>query len=195
MPSSSTELKSVVVFGFSNIPVGGQVLGLLAGFLWPDEDPVDTWESIKDRTEALINSKLDAEAYERVRASLNGIKNNITNYVSHMKAKEQPDHMYGIYAALNDDFIQQVPSFQQPSHKFILLPLFVQLANLHLLFLHDAYDHQKELGIGRGRGRSAQETIKDAIGGYTKYAQDTFAERTGQREAKSSTRPPTSRGR
>ena len=52
MASSDGQLKGVVVFGLSKIPVGGEVLGLFAELLWPEADPVDTWDSIKDRTEA-----------------------------------------------------------------------------------------------------------------------------------------------
>lgn len=173
MGDLDSDLKKVVIIGFEHIPAVGELLATITDLLWPEghEDP---WEAIKERAEALINQKLDEDAYQRVQASLTGIKDNLDDYVAMMKSDSPPLHKYVSYSNLATTFTEERPHFQEQTHQRVLLPLFAQFANLHLLLLRDAFQHGADVfGLTASEVAHIRSQLKAAVSTYIAYANST----------------------
>ena len=86
--------KRLLVFGVSEIPEVGKVLEVFLDLFWPEGDKPDPWEQIKERTEALINSKLNDDAHSRMKAALEGLKANLERYNQEMKGDGSAEHKF-----------------------------------------------------------------------------------------------------
>jgi hypothetical protein len=163
------------VFGVAEIPGVGKVLEVFVDLFWPEGDKPDPWEQIKERTEALIQSLSD-DALSRMKAALDGLKTNLQRYNKEIQGDGSAEHKFSAYEALRADFDQQLPAFKQEKQKAVLLPLFVQAANLHLSFLRDAHNNGKKLGFSSGEAAQIKQSLKDTAANHIKYVKDTFKE-------------------
>ena len=148
--STEADIKSVT---FRLISTAFPELGFLTtfiGILWPNE-PEDPWDKIKDRTEKLINDRLDQDAFQRLKQRLAGIKDVLTDYNQIMSEEIDASKKYNQFQITDEKFVGEIPSFQEGTHARTLLPLFMQCANLHLLFLNHAYKiDPKVMGFQEG---------------------------------------------
>jgi hypothetical protein len=165
------------MFGVSEIPAAGKVLEVFVELFWPEGDKPDPWEQIKERAEALIESKLSDDARSRMKAALDGLRTNLQRYNQEIQGDGSAEHKFSAYEALRFGFDQQLPAFKQENQKAVLLPLFVQAANLHLSFLRDAHNNGSKLGFSSGEAAGIKQSLKDTVASHTKYVKDTFMEK------------------
>ncbi|HET6609634.1 MAG TPA: insecticidal delta-endotoxin Cry8Ea1 family protein [Rhodopila sp.] len=162
--------KRAVVFGLSKIPEFGEVLSFLVEILWPDKGGEDPWDLIKDRTEQLINQKIDDYAYGRVQASLNGIKDHFDEFKATLQATTDPEHRFASFESLKGSFLDHAPEFQQNQYQTLLLPLFSQFANMHLSFLRTGYQHgQDQMNLEPAEVTLLRNDLKSTTKNYSDY--------------------------
>jgi hypothetical protein len=165
--------KRLIMFGVGEIPAVGKVLEVFLDLFWPEGDKPDPWEVIKERVEALINAKLSEDAESRMKAALQGLKTNLQRYTQEMQGDGSAEHKFAAYETLRGIFDLELPSFKQEGQKAILLPLFVQAANLHLSFLRDAHNNRANLGFSPGEAAQITQSLKTAVGEHTAYVKNT----------------------
>src|SRR5262245_3135953 len=85
--SQSTELKRTIVAGIDEIPEIGWVIGGLVDLLWDTGEPTG-WDSIRERTEALIKQELDHQTLEGLHQTLKGLQAVVAQYASDMKSAD-----------------------------------------------------------------------------------------------------------
>jgi hypothetical protein len=167
--------KRAVVFGLGEIPEFGKVLSFLVEMLWPDPGQPDPWDLIKGRVEQLINQKLDEDAYGRVQASLKGIKDHFDDFKATLSSTTDPEHRFAAFDSLKGSFLDHAPEFQQPPYQLLLLPMFAQLANLHLSFLQDGYRHGKDqMNLEQAEVDQLRSDLKARVKSYSDYAMATL---------------------
>lgn len=176
MASTNTQTKILLITALDEIPVVGGFIGGLLELLWP-EDEVDVWEQIRARTEQLVSDRLDQDATQRLQRSLVGLKTILEEYKTATRERRDPHNLYANYAAVRTVFDQQLPLFQQASHRMVLLPLFVQAANLQLALLRDGYLHGPQaMGMGEQERADVKARIKELIGKHADWARTVVAE-------------------
>lgn len=133
----------VVVTGLNEIPVVGSILGALASIFWP-QSQVDVWSEIKDQVQQLIDQQISQDTYDRVQAMLGsaeqgtgliGVVNNYLGSVSTSNNNGQDPKE--TWTSANEQFVAASSAFEQQGSELLLLPLFAQMANLHLSLLRD----------------------------------------------------------
>src|SRR5688572_12286323 len=135
---NAEKLKIVIVTGVMEIPEVGGILAGLVELLWPEKKEEDPWELIRERTEQLIQARINESVLNRVNAALLGLKKATDDYRDAVKSDPRPGRVYSNYAALRTVFDDQMPVFQEASSELLLLPMFVQATNLQLSLLRDA---------------------------------------------------------
>lgn len=161
--SQDTEDAIVAVLGL--VPDVGSLLGGLVEILWPQQNSQNVWDEIKEETEQLINRQISQEVYGRVQSSLGiveqnsgliGVVNNYLGAVNKTNGQDPND----TWIAANTTFINASGSFEQDSYEILLLPLFAQMANMHLALLRD----------GVQQGFCATSELQLYIKTYSTYA-------------------------
>lgn len=176
----NTAVKSAILFGVSKIPEVGEVLSFIVEVLWPEKPEKDPWEEIKERAEAMIHQKLAEEKYNSLKLILTGLKTQLDTYSDELKSHSDKEHKYSIWGATDAAFTTNIPSFEAEEYQFLLLPLFAQAANLHLLLLRDALQHPDDLGLSADEIATNKSRLKKCITDYTAHARSTLKKTTGQ---------------
>jgi hypothetical protein len=128
---------AAVAVALGRVPEAGDLLAGLVGLFWPSDQP-DVWDSIRARVEALIDQKIATFEYQTVREDLTGLKSLIGEYtVALTSSANNPEDISNNYGNARAAFETDLPHFQAEGYELLLLPLFVQFANLHLALLRD----------------------------------------------------------
>lgn len=140
-------IRKAVITGLSKIPEAGGLLAAIAGQLWPDSGQ-DMWARMRREIEALINQKLTDYKFQDVKDVLAGLHNVINDYAratapARHQANSYPSEKYNAALAV---FLGASPHFTSHGHELLLLPLFAQMANLHLALLRDGVQHGHSWG-------------------------------------------------
>ncbi|ADY24756.1 pesticidial crystal protein cry4BA (plasmid) [Bacillus thuringiensis serovar finitimus YBT-020] len=144
------------VLGFLGVPFAGALTTFyqkLFGFLFPNNN-TKQWEEFMKQVEALIDEKISDAVRNKAISELQGLVNNITLYTEALEEwlenKENPavrDRVLQRWRILDGFFEQQMPSFAVKGFEVLLLVVYTQAANLHLLSLRDAYIYGAEWGL------------------------------------------------
>ncbi|PPD45855.1 MAG: hypothetical protein CTY15_03105 [Methylocystis sp.] len=139
----SRGVETTVEKALDQIPYIGEFLSAIVQIFWP-QTKQDVWSEIKDRVEDLLNSKLSAAAFNRVQASLgtvalgDGLYGVVADYTGSVdKLSPNGQDPQSTWTAANIYFIGASAAFQQQGDEILLLPLYAQMANLHLGLLRD----------------------------------------------------------
>ncbi|MTI30993.1 insecticidal delta-endotoxin Cry8Ea1 family protein [Xanthovirga aplysinae] len=159
----------------SKIPGVGFLVGGFVNALWPGTS-TDPWDQIKDRVEALIDEKISEYNYNQVQLALDGIKNNMDEYLWAVQNSETPTYISEKYNIVLGDILSNLPHFQANDDRVLLLPLFSQLANLHLSLLRDGAEFGLEWGWSDVEVDRSRQQLIDAIKDYSSYADEVYAE-------------------
>ena len=163
----------VVILG--EIPEVGGLLGGMVELLWPEKKEEDPWTLIRERTEQLIQQQINEGVRNRVNAALAGLKQATEGYGKATKDNPQPGRIYSNYAALRTVFDDQMPVFQEASSELLLLPMFVQAANLQFSLLRDAVQFgASKMKMPAAEVNDTKAKLLKLIDDYTKYVDDTF---------------------
>jgi hypothetical protein len=174
MASPEEILKKILILGVDEIPEVGAIIGFFIDVLWPEVKETGlTWDEIREKTEKLIHQQLDADTKARLEQTLVGLGKVISDYhdaVDEGNAASIQDY----YVAARVDFDQNIPAFQQKSHELLLLPMFVQAANLQLILLRDAVLHGDKMNMSATMVDQQSNALSKNIAEYSKYISKTY---------------------
>jgi|GEM_PF-1502863 len=168
------DLKTVFDIGLNLIPGIGGVLAAVFDLFFPALSGPNLWDQIKQKIEAAINQAIEEEAIKAMQVALRGseapsaspggLQGLVGTFVRDIGNYRPGDTLLdGEAINIRSTFIDQVGFFQPLGWEQQTLPLFVQFANLHLLFLREVIRHGANYGV-------AQDTItalQSDIDGYT----------------------------
>lgn len=164
-------LRLLISKSLGKIPEVGTLLSAITSLLWP-KSKEDIWADIKKKVEALIDEKLDKELYNRVQESLKGIKSNLDYFLDFLNQPSEELMAEKLWVELHTEFNDQQYHFQSHGHKILLLPLFVQFANLQLAVLRDGVIHGESWGWSQYTQDKNAEELQDKITEYETYVED-----------------------
>ncbi|WP_242319064.1 insecticidal delta-endotoxin Cry8Ea1 family protein [Bacillus cereus group sp. BfR-BA-01349] len=167
--------------------VGKKLLKSLNNLLFPaNEAGVITMEEILRAVEEMIDQKLSEQVYNDAVLELNGLKRNIQTFfedinnlqnrviVDQLEEEDTPKGIIDSINTLNQFFVNRIEKFKHPTYKVVLLPLFAQVANLHIGFLKDVIDNAQEWGLSSNSVKLYTNRFLDAISSYSNYCITTF---------------------
>jgi len=125
----NTEVKAATLTLMSIAAPEAGFLSIVVGLLWPASAQEDPWDRIKERTEKLINDRLDQDAYQRLKQRLTGMKDVLVDYNNTMVENIDPRKKYGQLSITHEKFVGELPGFQEATHARMLLPLLIQCAS------------------------------------------------------------------
>lgn len=165
-------IRTLVLGALKQIPKAGALVSGLIGFLWP-EPGKDSWAQMRSRIEALINQRLADFKYQEVKDWLNGLKNVLDGYTLALDASRNSSASYITekYNAAVSHFEAASPHFKTKDYEMLLLPLFAQMANMHLSLLRDGVLHGAEWGWTEKIRKSIDTNLKNLIKTYGDWAQ------------------------
>ncbi|KAM3439700.1 hypothetical protein NHJ13734_003581 [Beauveria thailandica] len=152
---------SVFAVGLNAVPIIGSVLGSLAvvlGMALFPAQTVDPWEKLHERVEALIGAKLQEHQVKQLQSKIDGLGHNHREYASLWRQyqKAAPDSKEKLAEMLRHVHVSflfvlraAVPEFQVDDYAAAALPLFAQVANLHMTLLSDGFKHGLEWGLAK----------------------------------------------
>ena len=164
--------EQILAASLSSVPGVGALLGALVYIFWPSTGE-NVWDEIKAQVEALISQAMSQEVYQTVQDSLQGLNSNIASYLTAVSAGD-PEFISQTWVAVEADFVQQCPSFQQEGYEVLLLPLFAAFANLHLSLLRDGVQYGLSWGWNSATQESILQTLKSSIVSYQGWASTTY---------------------
>jgi hypothetical protein len=139
--NNATEVT--IATGLGEIPVVGSILAGLCKIFWP-ESQEDVWLEIKDKVEALIGQAISAQVYKAVQTQLGTVQQNdgligdVNLFLGAIsKTNNNGQDPKGTWISANGSFVTASPYFEEEGYAVLLLPLFAQMANLHLMLLRD----------------------------------------------------------
>jgi hypothetical protein len=133
------KIKSGILFAVEQFPIVGTSLSAIMTVVLGGED---TWDNIKDRTEQLVEQKLEAAVFNLLKADLEGLKNNLYAYINEVaNSSENPSAISQTYTVAQGSFNQLIPRYRLEGFNLLLLPLYAQMANLHLAFHREGCLH------------------------------------------------------
>ena len=164
-------LRLLISKSLGKIPEVGTLLSAITSLLWL-KSKEDIWTDIKKEVEALIDEKLNKEIYSNVQESLNGIKSNLDYFLNYLYRPSDESTAKELWLVLHSEFNDKQYHFQSHGHKILLLPLFVQFANLQLSLLRDGVIHGNSWGWSQYVQDINAKELKDKIAEYEKYVED-----------------------
>ncbi|MBS0583215.1 MAG: hypothetical protein JSS42_08955 [Proteobacteria bacterium] len=149
------DIKTVLNIGISFIPMFGSGINLLINLFWPTSQQ-DLWSQIKEQVLAAIDQQAEKDAVNGLKNTIDGFKTVLASYAFLVKTyndKPSTSGLADVIAKAGDvesAFELGAPAFMNPSNQAWqgdFLPLFVQMANLHLVFLRDILWHGRKIGF------------------------------------------------
>jgi len=165
--------RVIISTSLNLVPEVGFVLSAFVNIFWPYSQR-DVWSEIKEKVEELIDEKLSNFVYQQVQEDLEGLKNNMNEYLWAVKNSQAPSYISEKYNIVLGDFLQQRPHFQSNGSEILLLPLFAQFANMHLSLLRDGVLYGANWGWTEEiQQHNSQQTIK-TIQSYVDYVETNY---------------------
>jgi hypothetical protein len=182
--SAEEKIKAGIIFALDKIPDVGELFGLIVEEVWPEAEKEDVWGEIKERVEQLLNDKISDLVYGNIKDSLKGLQANSAEYAQALR--DSPDNVTYITEKFNvakGDFNQQAPHFRAEGYELLLLPLFAQMANLHLALLRDGVTQGKAWNWTDKIVADLKRELTSTIDTYTKYVDNTYNAGLAKRKA------------
>jgi hypothetical protein len=155
-------------------PAVGPLLSALVFIFWPASKE-DIWAQIEKQVEQLVNQAFDKFAQTLVRASLQGLNDNLNSYLTALESgKDDPQFVGGIWSTVNQIFVNQRSTFQLEGYELLLLPLYAQFANMHLSLLRDGVLGGPAWGFSPSLVQQYRTDLTKTIEKYTSHVQNTY---------------------
>ncbi|MBE1293783.1 MAG: hypothetical protein GJ677_14970 [Rhodobacteraceae bacterium] len=168
--------RDIVIAGISETPEVGGVLGGLLGLLWPESEE-DVWGQIRKKVEKLIDKKIADTVFRETTESLNGLERVLQDYVDEIGVDDPTQSLIGDkFASALSQFEDSADSFMAEGYEILLLPLFAQMANMHLSLLRDAVCFGKDWGWNDKEVEDHHRYLVKAIRTYESHANKWFDE-------------------
>ncbi|WP_198090502.1 insecticidal delta-endotoxin Cry8Ea1 family protein, partial [Bacillus wiedmannii] len=147
--STGTSIVSTILGFFGASGVVGEVAGLLfsiSDIFWPEGEgsDQDTWKQLITHVEDLINKTINTDVLQRATSELDGLKQQIAAYHRALEVWERTPHSRSASEVISRfritslSFVGAMPKFKQSGSEILLLSVYAQAANLHLLLMRDA---------------------------------------------------------
>jgi len=172
--SVEDKIKIGIIGAIGEIPEAGGLFALIVEELWPDPEKEDVWAEMKEKVEKLVNEKLSDLVYGNIKASLTGLGRNSAEYAQALR--DDPGNIDLITEKFNvakGDFNQQEPHFRVEGYEVLLLPLFAQMANMHLSLIRDGCIHGKSWRWSDKIVQDLKKEFTHTIDEYVKHVDDT----------------------
>ncbi|KAM3436749.1 hypothetical protein MY4824_004170 [Beauveria thailandica] len=169
---------SVFSIGVGLVPVAGPLLSSLGGLLGAIAFPKKTtdvnaiWNSLRERVETLIGSKIQAHHVSILQKNVEGFARNMVQFTDVLNGFEKltGDEKAKQAGLLHSSFISflyvlnaWIPAFQVSEYAVASLPLFTQAANIHLALLSDGIRNWEAWGFTE----SYKNTLQKEFDGLT----------------------------
>jgi hypothetical protein len=151
------------------------LFGLIVEEMWPDPEKENVWDEIQEKVEELLNKKISDLVSRNIKDSLTGLQTNSAEYTQALR--DSPDNLEYVTQKFNiakGDFNQQEPHFQAEGYELLLLPLFAQMANMHLSLIRDGCIQGKNWGWSDKIVNDLKKELTDTIDKYSKYVDTTY---------------------
>lgn len=165
--------RVVISTALGQVPEVGFVLSALVNIFWPSSKE-DVWAEIKEKVEELIDEKISDLVYQQVQEDLEGLNNNMNEYLWAVKNSQVKTYISEKYNIVLGDFLQQRPHFQSKGYELLLLPLFAQFGNMHLSLLRDGVLYGADWGWTEEIQQHNLQQLQDTIKSYHSYVQTTY---------------------
>ncbi|MED3539380.1 insecticidal delta-endotoxin Cry8Ea1 family protein [Bacillus toyonensis] len=181
-PEAALSVRDAVLTGINTagtilsnlgVPFASQSFGMIGriiGILWPGPDP---FAALMVLVEELINQRINDEIRNHALLELAGLKGIMDLYRTRWRAwdlnKDNPETREAVraqYRTADNFFIQNMPKFGREDHGVLLLPVYAQAANMHLILLRDAYVFGTGWGLGPGEVRDNYTRLQEKIREY-----------------------------
>lgn len=159
--------------------VGFIVIGTILPLLWPGDggetDPKNSkvWKDLIADTEVSIDKKIDEYSKAAAVAALDGLGNLLNEYnIAAERWHNDPtnpretQNVIKRFDAAYNGFVKEMSSFAIKGHELVLLPVYAQAANFHLLLIRDGIIFADDWNLARSS--NAGEYYRDRLSYYTK---------------------------
>ena len=171
--SWSYTAEQVIAGALGIVPEVGSMLSALVYVFWPQGSASAVWSQVEAQTEALIGRNLDRLVKEQCDASLEGLYNNMNEYLVALGTQDAAS-IARKWDDANSQFVQQLPTFRLPDYQSLLLTDYVQLCNMHLSLLRDGVLNGASWGWYPGTVENTQYNLSTCISTYTEYVQKVY---------------------
>ncbi|MEK4787972.1 insecticidal delta-endotoxin Cry8Ea1 family protein [Bacillus sp. FSL K6-0073] len=147
------------ILGALGVPFASQIASFysfIVGQLWPSKS-VDIWGEIMERVEELVDQKIEKYVKDKALAELKGLGNaldvyqqSLEDWLENRNDARTRSVVSNQFIALDLNFVSSIPSFAVSGHEVLLLAVYAQAVNLHLLLLRDASIFGEEWGFTPG---------------------------------------------
>ncbi len=166
--------KALIAAALSKVPGVGFGLGALLRVLWPSSSQ-DVWAEIRDKVEALVDEKISQRVWQDVSDKLTGLNHVLEDYVYTLQHLPDDKNLISIkWNVAQGHLLHDLPSFQSKGYEELLLPLFAQFANLHLLLLRDGAQFGTNWGWSNDAASRVRSQLSQAVASYSPYTQDNY---------------------
>ncbi len=172
-------VKAALAVSINAIPVVGGILGAIFELLWPASG-MSVWDQIKDNVTKLVHGAIEDEMLRRLDAVVRGLEDVARDHLKrirdHMRSNS-PDTRNRLEISIevtNKLFIEKLALFKNDAALSLrarcqILPLYAQLANLHLVFLRDAAVNAAAYGFDVHGTEILLEDFLDALKNHEKH--------------------------
>ncbi|MGG4442823.1 insecticidal delta-endotoxin Cry8Ea1 family protein [Brevibacillus fortis] len=171
--------------GLSSWKIAGGILSAISKILWRTIANQQQWEEMIDAVEILIKKALNQQKYEVAIAQLEGLQAVVDRYIKalddlHANPTNQDlqNEVLMRWDAADTTFITAMPQFSPGTtggeSQILLLAVYAQAANLHLLLLRDAVQFGAQWGMDSATIETNYDELLDRLNQYNDYCVNTY---------------------
>ncbi|KAA0760661.1 hypothetical protein DT250_24520 [Bacillus sp. AR2-1] len=172
-------------FGLSPWKIAGGILSAISKILWRTISNQKQWEEMIDAVEILIKKELNEQMYDEAITQLEGLQAVVDRYIKalddlHANPTNQAlqKEVLMRWNAADTAFIAAMPQFSPGTtggdSQILLLAVYAQAANLHLLLLRDAVQFGEQWGMDPATIETNHDELLDRLNDYTDYCVNTY---------------------
>ncbi|MBT2576149.1 pesticidal crystal protein [Bacillus sp. ISL-8] len=168
-PEAALSVRDAVLTGINTagtilsnlgVPLASQSFGIISrliGILWPGPDP---FAALIVLVEELIDRRITDRVRDAALIELKGLKGIMELYQTRLKTwldckntvgcnnEKNREVLVQQYRIVDNFFVQNMPKFSETNFEILLLPVYAQAANMHLMLLRDADYFSAEWQLG-----------------------------------------------
>ncbi|QPW51683.1 hypothetical protein G9298_28965 (plasmid) [Bacillus thuringiensis] len=174
---TGVSITSIILrhFGLGLVSGALRIVGYLVRFLWRD----NTWDNLIRHIEGIIDERISQEVLNTAHTRLAGLRNNLDDFNNALELwRINPTGVNAgrviiEFGVTNGAFRNSMPSFSRPGYEILLLSVYAQAANLHLLLLWEYIRFATELGNAGDVDINHREQVR-LMGEYTTHCVNTY---------------------
>lgn len=179
-PYDQKAVQWILKSGLGAVPYIGSFLSGFISWIWPSSGP-DIWNEIKEKVEALIEKDINAEVYNRLKASLNGLEKVMKDYEQVVQDNGSDKNLIvDSFNTCKDILDDQLPSFKEKGNELLLLPFLAPVVDMKLGLLRDAILYGKDWGLSDKYIADLLNELKSTIKTNAQWVDDWFRFGFGQ---------------